>query len=94
MTELPAGGPLDLLRHFHSTLGRHFGALRDERARLAPAPPVFALEHDLPENELALLQAAVRRSVAVGTPIAHRRLWLPFVVYATEIGYRYEGYEY
>lgn len=94
MTELPAGGPLDLLRHFHASLETHFGALRDERARLAPAPPVFALEHDLPENELALLQAAVRRSVAAGAPIARRRFWLPFVVYATEIGYGYEGDEY
>jgi hypothetical protein len=94
MTELLAGGSLDLLRHFHASLETHFGALRDERARLAPAPPVFALEHDLPENELALLQTAVRRSVAAGAPVAQRRFWLPFVVYATEIGYGYEGDEY
>jgi hypothetical protein len=94
VTELPAGGPLALLRHFHASLGTHFGALRDQRARLTPAPPVFALEHDLPKSELALLQAAVRRSVVAGAPITHRQLWLPFVVYATEIGYRYEGDEY
>ena len=94
MTELHANGPLDLLRHFHTALETHFRALRDQRARLDPTPPVFALEHDLPETELALLQAAVRRSVAAGAPIAHRRLWLPFVVYATEVGYGYEGDEY
>jgi hypothetical protein len=94
MTELPAGGPLDLLRHFHASLETHFGALRDERARFAPPPPVFALEHDLSENELELLRTAVRKSVAAGAPFAHRRFWLPFVVHATEIGYRYEGDEY
>lgn len=94
MTELPTSEPLDLLRHFHSSLETHFGALRDERARLSLATPVFALEHDLAGNELALLQTAVRRSIAAGAPITHRRLWIPFVVYATEIGYRYEGDEY
>lgn len=94
MNELPAAGTFDLLQHFHESLGAHFADLRDRRARLASAAPVFALEHDLTEADLTLLQDAVRRSIAAGAPAAHRRQWLPFVVHATEIGYGYEGHEY
>lgn len=94
MNELPAAGTFDLLQHFHESLGAHFADLRDQRVRLAPAAPVFALEHDLTEADLTPLQDAVRRSIAAGAPATHRRQWLPFVVHATEIGYGYEGHEY
>lgn len=94
VTELSAAGIPDMLQHFHDSLEAHFVGLRDQRARITPAPPVFALEHDLPEGDLSLLQDVVRRSIAIGAPVSHRRLWLPFVVHATEIGYDYEGDEY
>ena len=53
---------------------------------------MFALEHGLTEIELSLLSSAVKDAVGRGhLPIAAS---LPFVVYATEIGYDYSGDEY
>jgi hypothetical protein len=53
---------------------------------------VFALEHALTEAELALLRDVVLKAVRRG--VLPRDLWLPFVVYAAEIGYEFSGEEY
>ena len=61
---------------------------------LSPAPPVFALEHDLGAADLELLKGAIRTVVSWGLQARHRQPWLPFVVYATEHGYDYVGDKY
>ena len=73
-------------------LNSHFSSLHDLRKQIAGGAPVFALEHGLSEGELALLRAEV--CAAVGRNHLPRDHWLPFVVYAAEIGYQYSGDEY
>lgn len=70
-------------------LHEHFISLSN--ARLASGLPVFALEHGLSEGEFALLQTSVRRLAERGETL--RQTPLPLVVYAAEIGYRYDGGE-
>jgi hypothetical protein len=78
---------------WHEQLHDHFAALRHSRDASSPGSPVFALEHGLDlEQELPELNAVVRDVVA-GTRLPSQS-WLPLVVYAAEIGYRYEGDEY
>lgn len=69
----------------------HFRALREQRERLDPPGPVFALEHGLGPAEFDLLQAAVRGAVVRGFGAVYRPWWLPFVVYAADVGYDYIG---
>jgi hypothetical protein len=87
-------GMADILEYLHAKLDLHFSSLRDSRSSLQPPSPVFALEHDLAEADLGLLKDAVRGAVRTGFPLRARRSWLPFVVYATEVGYDYVGDEY
>jgi len=53
---------------------------------------VFVLEHGLDGTELTALQAAVRSAAKTRGPDATAPL--PWLVYATEIGYRYSGDQY
>ena len=76
----------------HDRLRVHFGQLRDDRQRAAPGAPVFALEHGLDDDELIDLQQRVRSGLRLN--IAEHEAWLPFVVYASEIGYGYSGSAY
>jgi len=92
--EVVPAGTLELLTYFHDRLGAHFRQLGDQRAKLDPVAPVFALEHGLSEAERDLLAAAVRDAVARGFGTAYRRQWLTLVVYGSEIGYGYVGEEY
>lgn len=78
--------PLD---HWHERLDRHFRSLADARG---PQFPVFALEHPLTAEELAELSSDVRKQMASSSVLG--RHWLPWVIYATEIGYGYTGDEY
>jgi hypothetical protein len=94
VVEVAATEPLDILEHFHARLDAHFTALSTARSALAPAPPVFVLEHDLSPAELELLKSAVRAVVSWGLQTRHRRPWLPFVVYGAEHGYDYVGGKY
>jgi len=95
MVEIQSSDPLDVLRHFHTTLDTHFRDLHESRSsKLEPAAPVFALEHDLGKADLLWLLSAVRAVIAQGLSARHRQLWLPFVVYAAEEGYDYVGEEY
>ena len=78
------------LGDLHERLYAHFGGLRD--SRVAIGAPVFALEHGLAPAEIALLRQEVITVIGEGTiPV---EAWLPFVVYATEIGYDFSGDEY
>lgn len=78
------------LGDLHERLHAHFGRLRDARA--AVGAPVFALEHGLAPAEVALLREDVTTVIDEGhVPV---EAWLPFVVYATEIGYDFSGDEY
>jgi hypothetical protein len=84
-------GSVDVLRAMHGCLDGHFRQLAEERAA-AGNSPVFALEHGLDTAELERLTSAVVSSVARGS--LPRDAWLPLVVFAAEIGYRYDGTEY
>ena len=77
------------LEHWHDRLDRHFRALADARGS---GLPVFALEHPLTPGEVAQLSSDVRNHMASGCGLG--RHWLPWIVYATEIGYGYTGDEY
>lgn len=85
---------VEQLQSLHSILNAHFGDLRDARARLDPQAPVFALEHDLSHAKLDLLKEAVRAAISRNSLVHYRTSWLPFVVYAAEMGYGYVGNEY
>lgn len=85
---------IELLEYLHAKLDAHFRQLQARRAQLDPVSPVFALEHDLNETELALLKSAVESAIQQGFGPRLRRFWLPFVVYAAEVGYDYVGDEY
>lgn len=94
MSDIAPSSTGELLEHFHSVLAGHFGDLRDRRAKLTTRSPVFALEHDLSEEDLGLLKGAVRDAIKSHYLSRYRTTWLPFVVYAAEVGYGYEGDEY
>jgi hypothetical protein len=94
MSEVASSSTVELLQSLHESLNAHFAGLRDERSKLKPSSPVFALEHDLSEDHLDLLMTTVRAAVAGGLGAQHRQWWLPFVVYAAESGYDYIGDEY
>lgn len=77
----------------HQRLETHFETLRAHRDRVAgPEVPIFALEHGLTDADLTLLTTTVRAAVQ------RRQLpgaaWIPFIIYAAEIGYEYSGDEY
>ena len=76
--------------HLQARLHEHFLSLSN--ARVASGLPVFALEHGLSDGELALLQTSVRWLVERRATL--RLTPLPLVVYAAEIGYRYDGGEF
>ncbi len=82
------------LSDWHGRLDERFRTLRDERYQLGAGRPLFALEHGLsPDNDLPDLAKAVRAAV-LDSALLSTRHWLPLVVYAAEVGYRYQGDEY
>ncbi|MFE3667101.1 hypothetical protein ACFXOR_29695 [Streptomyces sp. NPDC059164] len=87
-------GSVEVLKYLHKRLHDHFRTLHEHRQALQPAAPVFALEHDLSSSDFELLQLAVREAVRHGLDTRFRTWWLPFVVHAAEIGYKYVGDEY
>ena len=78
------------LENWHNRMHKQFAALAGQRAACGRA--VFALEHGLQENEIQTLETDVRESLKVRSP--SDAFWLPWVVYATEVGYKYDGEEY
>ncbi|RYP84339.1 hypothetical protein EKO23_15995 [Nocardioides guangzhouensis] len=94
MSDVASSSTVELLQHLHGRLDAHFTALGAARATLEPSSPVFALEHDLPEEDLDLLKEAVRAAISDYYLAHYEATWLPFVVYAAEMGYGYVGEEY
>src|SRR5205823_2852138 len=80
------------LVEWQTRLGSHFTQLRLDRTRVVGDQPLFALEHGLSENEIADLSTSLRQQVAIDDPSGKH--WLAWIVYAAEMGYRYEGDEY
>lgn len=84
---------VETIGEWHGHLDAHFTALRSRRDSRHPGSPVFALEHGLDlSEELPALGDAVRAAVT-GSRLPSQ-VGLPLVVYAAEIGYRYQGDEY
>jgi len=54
--------------------------------------PLFALEHGLDKDQTAELAVGLRRHIALGNRL--NPIWLICVVYATEMGYNFDGEEY
>lgn len=94
MLDVASSSTAELLQYFHEMLDAHFRDLGEARAKLKPSSPVFALEHDLAPDDLDLLKSAVRDAIKEFELAHSRETWLPFVVYATEVGYGYVGDEY
>ncbi len=78
------------LEQWQTRLQSHFAAMAKERS--ATGHPVFALEHGLDDAERRTLASDVRASLLIRPP--SDAYWLPWVVYATEVGYTYDGEEY
>ena len=91
----PSKGSTDaasMIATLHERLDLHFRELATRRQLLPGEPRVYAIEHGLSPGDLSVLRDVVESWISRSrTPRQH---WLPFVVYATEIGYRYEGDEY
>ena len=80
----------ELLDSYQHSLEIHFKALSDARA--AEGLPVYALEHGLDAETLSKVAIGLKRSLTVDGRLSSH--WLLWVVYATELGYDYDGEEY
>ena len=78
------------LAEWHERLHSHFHQLSQARS-VEGTRPVFALEHGLDDHEVAQLKQDVRQYIQNFRP---NKQWLPWIVYAAELGYEYIGYEY
>ena len=81
---------LDQLSDIQARLEDHFDRLA--RSRAASGFPVFALEHGLSPKDLERLRSTLQTRRKTRAPTA--RHWLLWIVYATELGYDYQGDEY
>lgn len=76
------------LRVWHAELNENFGRIRRDR----PESSIYGLEHGLHDRDLKRLITAVGASMRRhGTGEWWSDRWLPLVVVATEVGYRYRG---
>lgn len=73
-------------------LENHFVALRKQRTATVGDQPIFALEHNLTVVELQQLLSFIHHHIVSASPAKQHAL--PWIVYATEMGYRYSGDEY
>jgi len=78
------------LEDWQRRLERHFQQLA--AARSNSGFPLFALEHDLTATELEEIGTQLRERLALGLRLEPH--WLLWVIYATELGYDYDGGEY
>lgn len=80
------------LASWQKRLENHFRELSDHRRKKFPDRRIFGLEHGLDTSEIQDLSTAVRNHIANAPPAwEHALVWM---VYASEIGYRYSGDEY
>jgi len=81
---------------WQSNLMLYFTDLKAKRSALPVALPIFALEHGLNQQDIETLFKDIQQNVSL-KPLgkgADLRHYLPWIVYASEIGYNYEGKEY
>jgi hypothetical protein len=78
------------LDQWQERLQSHFMQLASARAY--SDFPLFALEHDLTDDELEEITRLLHAQLVDGWKLG--RHWLVWVVYATELGYDYDGDEY
>lgn len=78
------------LKSIYERQERHFESLSDRKS--SSDSPVFALEHSLSEDEISGITKQFKSSSKYFC--FNDRYWLLWVLYAAEIGYSYEGYEY
>ena len=78
------------LQEWHNNFDRHFAGLYKQRAE--DNCPVFVFEHGLNSDERDALRQSIHEHLV--STIPDERYWLPWVVYATEIGYEFDGHEY
>ena len=80
------------LAHWQERLSNHFSALRDYRGSIEYERPIFGLEHGLDPAEIQAMVTALRTQIADSPPQRdHALVW---IVYSSELGYRYTGDEY
>ena len=80
------------LREWQTHLASHFKGLRESRVKDGLGRPVFGLEHGLDPAEVKDLEQAIRGEIRYRRPSRlHSLVW---VVYSSELGYRYSGDEY
>lgn len=80
------------LEQWHQKLRNHFMDLRGARTQEAHELPVFALEHNLRPDERHSLEQTIHEELRTGN--LSTEYWLPYIVYAAEIGYTYTGEDY
>ena len=80
------------LSNWQTRLQRHFAWLRGHRGTNGSERPIFGLEHGLDAQEIRALEAALRAHIADRPP--SRDHALAWIVYSSELGYRYSGDEY
>ena len=78
------------LEQWQERLERHFESL--VRIRADSEYRIFALEHSLNDEEIEEVSSLLHSCLKDRIPLA--RYWLPWVIYASEYGYIYEGEEY
>lgn len=78
------------LEEWQRRLERHFTQLTS--ARSTSDFPLFALEHGLSEEEFEEIGGLLRERLSLGLRLEPH--WLLWVIYATELGYDYDGDEY
>lgn len=78
------------LEQWQKRLERHFTELAS--ARSTSEFPLFALEHGLSEEEFGQIALLLRDRLSLGLRLEPH--WLLWVIYATELGYDYDGDEY
>ncbi len=80
------------LEQWQDKIYENFKLLHSFRMETPHKNPVFALEHSLSTSEIDSLKADIRAHIAIREPSDSH--WLPWIVYAAEIGYIYDGHEY
>ncbi|MBO3056575.1 hypothetical protein J4763_07195 [Burkholderia pseudomallei] len=80
----------EFLEDCQRVLEAHFKALADARA--AEGLPVYAIEHGLNAETLSKVASGLKRRLVIDERLSTH--WLLWVVYATELGYDYDGEEY
>jgi len=80
------------ISEWQTALYGHFTNLHQVKRSGSDGALIFALEHGLDADALQDLKVAIRSEIGHGRP--RDSYWLPWVIYAAELGYQYAGEEY